>query len=112
MRGKLERIVFSDATAAIFVKKKIKGTRSTKRHNTKGRNGKDKISLWRELCVIMVRNQVAVDTDLDRIRAALDKNELPLFADVRSICPPPDREPKRAPKKAAQRRLPQSDLPQ
>jgi hypothetical protein len=28
--GKLERIVFSDATAAIFVKKKIKGTRSTK----------------------------------------------------------------------------------
>jgi hypothetical protein len=49
MPGKLERIVFSDATAAIFVKKATKGTRSTKRHNAKGRNGTDRVLLWREL---------------------------------------------------------------
>jgi hypothetical protein len=35
----------------------------------------------------MVRNKVAVDADLDRIRAALDKNEPPFFADVQSTCP-------------------------
>jgi hypothetical protein len=35
----------------------------------------------------MVRNKAAVDADLDRIRAALDKNEPPFFADVQSICP-------------------------
>jgi hypothetical protein len=56
MPGKLERIVFSDATAAIFVKKKTKGTRSTKRHATKGRQGStDRISLWRELMLEMIK---------------------------------------------------------
>jgi hypothetical protein len=49
MPGKLERVVFSDATAAIFVKKKTKGTRSTKRHATKGRGGTSRILLWGEL---------------------------------------------------------------
>ena len=83
----LKRITFSAKTAVAYVKTKIKGTRKTILCYTKGRAGTDRISLWRELCVIMVRNKVAVDADLDRIRAALDKNELPFFADVRSICP-------------------------
>jgi hypothetical protein len=46
MPGKLERIVFYEASASISVKKKIKGSRSTKRHTTKGRGGTDSISLW------------------------------------------------------------------
>ena len=83
----LKRMTFSSETACAFVKRRNKGTRETIRCYTKGRAGTDRISLWRELCVIMVRNKVAVDADLDRIRAALDKNELPFFADVRSICP-------------------------
>jgi hypothetical protein len=47
---RLQRIVFSDATAAIFfVKTTVMGNRSTKRHNTKGKQGKDRNSLWREI---------------------------------------------------------------
>ena len=83
----LKRITFSAKTAVAYVKTTIKGTRKTNLCYTIGRAGTDRISLWRELCVIMVRKKVAVDADLDRIRAALDKNELPFFADVRSICP-------------------------
>ena len=70
MRGKLERIVFSDATAAIFVEKATKGTRSTKRHNTKGRNGKDKISLWRELIDMIEDKGLAVSAALDLLAAS------------------------------------------
>jgi hypothetical protein len=76
----LKRITFSAKTAVAYVKKKNKGKRQTILCCTKGRAGTDRISLWRELCVIMVRNKVAVDADLDRIRAALDKNEPPFFA--------------------------------
>ena len=63
-------IVFSDATAAIFVKTKIMGTRSTKRHNTKGRNGKDKISLWREIIVMIEAKGLAVSAALDLLAAS------------------------------------------
>jgi hypothetical protein len=49
MPGKLERIVFYEASASISVKKKIKGNRSTKRHTTKGRGGTDNTSLWKEV---------------------------------------------------------------
>jgi hypothetical protein len=82
----LVKIVFSDETAIAFVQKSVKGRRQVSRCNTKGRAGKDRISLWRELCVIMVRKEVALEADLTRIKAALDKNELPSFADVQSLC--------------------------
>jgi hypothetical protein len=65
-----QRIVFSDATAAIFVKKQVMGTRSTKRHNTKGRNGKDKISLWRELIDMIEDKGLAVRAALDLLAAS------------------------------------------
>ena len=107
MPGKLERIVFSDAAAAIFVKKKTKGTRSTKRHATRGRGGTDNISLWRELIDMIKAKGLAVsaaldllaaseilscfelqeEADLDPIRACIEKNVLPSFALVQSICP-------------------------
>jgi hypothetical protein len=67
---KLERIVFSDAAAAIFVKNKTKGTRSTKRHATKGRGGTDKISLWRELIVMNQDKGLAVSAALDLLAAS------------------------------------------
>jgi hypothetical protein len=70
MPGKLVQIVFSDATAAIFVKKKTKGTRSTKRHNTKGRNGTDSISLWRELIDMIKAKGLAVSAALDLLAAS------------------------------------------
>ena len=70
MPGKLVQIVFSDATAAIFVKKKTKGTRSTKRHATKGRNGTDSISLWRELIVMIKAKGLAVSAALDLLAAS------------------------------------------
>jgi hypothetical protein len=83
------------------------GTRSTKRHNTKGRNGTDKISLWQELITMIKAKGLAVSAaldllaaseilscfesqekaDLDRIRACIEINELPSFALVQSICP-------------------------
>jgi hypothetical protein len=46
MPDRLERIVFYEASAAISVKKKTKGNRSTKRHAAKRRGGTDNISLW------------------------------------------------------------------
>jgi hypothetical protein len=49
MPGGLERVVFYETTAAIFVKKTTKGTRSTKKYGTKGRGGIAKISLWGEI---------------------------------------------------------------
>ena len=64
------QIVFSDASAAISVKKAIKGTRSTKRHATRGRNGKDKISLWRELIVMIKAKGLAVSAALDLLAAS------------------------------------------
>ena len=70
MPGKLVQIVFSDATAAIFVKKKTKGTRSTKRHATKGRNGTDSISLWRELIDMIKAKGLAVSAALDLLAAS------------------------------------------
>jgi hypothetical protein len=83
------------------------GTRSTKRHNTKGRNGTDKISLWQELIAMTKAKGLAASAaldllaaseilscfesqekaDLDRIRACIEINELPSFALVQSICP-------------------------
>jgi hypothetical protein len=64
------QIVFSDATAAIFVKTKIMGTRSTKRHATKGRGGTDKISLWRELIAMIKAKGLAVSAALDLLAAS------------------------------------------
>jgi hypothetical protein len=55
-------------------------------HEGEGGNGQH-IALARAFCAIVVRNKGAAEADLDRIRVALDKNELTLFADVRSICP-------------------------
>ena len=106
MPGKIVQIVFSDATAAIYVKKQVKGTRSTKRHATRGRNGTDRISLWREILDIIERKKVAVrapfflplyplfvirfqsqkKTDLAPIRCAVEKDELPLLSQVQRIC--------------------------
>jgi hypothetical protein len=59
-----------DATTAIFVKKKTKGTRSTKRHATKGRNGTDSISLWREIIVMIKAKGLAVSAALDLLAAS------------------------------------------
>jgi hypothetical protein len=107
MPGKLERIVFSETTAAIFIKKTTKGTRSAKQHATRGRSGTTKISLWREIIGMIGDKGLAVSaalfflaaseilsrfesqetSDLDRIRACIEKNELPSFALVPSICP-------------------------
>jgi hypothetical protein len=70
MPGKLERIVFSDATAAIFVKKKPKGTRSTKRHATRGRNGTDNISIWGEVIGMIEDKGLAVSAPLDLLAAS------------------------------------------
>ena len=70
MPGKIVQIVFSDATAAIFVKKKTKGTRSTKRHATKGRNGTHNISLWRELIDMIKAKGLAVSAALDLLAAS------------------------------------------
>jgi hypothetical protein len=70
MPGKLERIVFYEAYAAISVKTKIMGTRSTKRHATKGRNGTDKISLWRELIDMTEDKGLAVSAALDLLAAS------------------------------------------
>jgi hypothetical protein len=83
------------------------GTRSTKRHATKGRNGTDRISLWQELIGMIEAKGLGVSAaldilaaseilscfesqekaDLDRIRACIEINELPSFALVQSICP-------------------------
>jgi hypothetical protein len=79
----LRRITFSDEAASAYVYKKNKGIA---RCNTKGRAGKGRISLWRELCDIMVHKKVVSEADLDGIRAALGENQLPSLADVRSIC--------------------------
>jgi len=86
-KGKLKRITFSDNTAIAFIEKAVKGTRKTARCSTRGRGGTKRIPLWRELCDIMVHKEVVIEADLDDIRAALGKNELPSFADVRSIWP-------------------------
>ena len=56
--------------AAICVKKKTKGTRSTKRHATKGRNGTDSISLWRELIDMIKAKGLAVSAALDLLAAS------------------------------------------
>jgi hypothetical protein len=58
--GRLERVVFYEASAAISVKTKVMGTRSTKRHATKGRNGTDRISLWREIIGMIEDKGLAV----------------------------------------------------
>ena len=70
MPGKLVQIVFYEASAAISVKKQTKGTRSTKRHATKGRGGTDKISLWRELIVMIKAKGLAVSAALDLLAAS------------------------------------------
>ena len=70
MPGKLVQIVFYEASASISVKTKIKGTRSTKRHTTKGRGGTDKISLWRELIVMIKAKGLAVSAALDLLAAS------------------------------------------
>ena len=64
------QIVFYGASAPISVKKAIKGTRSTKRHTTKGRGGTDKISLWRELIVMIKAKGLAVSAALDLLAAS------------------------------------------
>ena len=64
------RFVFYGASASISVKKAIKGTRSTKRHATKGRGGTDKISLWRELIVMIKAKGLAVSAALDLLAAS------------------------------------------
>jgi hypothetical protein len=107
MPGRLERIVFYEASASISVKKKTKGNRSTKRYTTKGRGGTDNISLWKEIIGMIEAKELAVSAaldllaaseilscfesqekaDLDRIRACIEINELPSFALVQSICP-------------------------
>jgi hypothetical protein len=69
----LTKMTFASEAVIAFVMKTTKEKRRTIRYNTKGRAGTDRISFWRELCVIMVRkNKVAAEADLDRIRAALD----------------------------------------
>ena len=70
MPGKIVQIVFYGASAAISVKKKTKGTRSTKRHATKGRNGTDSISLWRELIDMIKAKGLAVSAALDLLAAS------------------------------------------
>jgi hypothetical protein len=107
MPGRLERIVFYEASASISVKKKTKGNRSTKRYTTKGRGGTDNISLRKEIIGMIEAKELAVSAaldllaaseilscfesqekaDLDRIRACIEINELPSFALVQSICP-------------------------
>jgi hypothetical protein len=62
MPGKLERIVFHEASAAIFVKT---STRSTKKYGTKGRGGIAKISLWREIIVMIEAKWLTVSVALD-----------------------------------------------
>ena len=56
----LQRIVFTEVTAAIYVKTKIKGNRSTKRHATRGRGGTDRISLWKEIISMIEDKGLAV----------------------------------------------------
>jgi hypothetical protein len=56
----IERIVFYEASAAIFVKTKIKGTRSTKKYGTKGGGGIAKISLWQEIISMIEDKGLAV----------------------------------------------------
>jgi len=71
MPGKIVQIVFYEASAAISVKKKTKGTRSTKRHATKGRQGStDMISLWRELIGMIEAKGLAVSAALDLLAAS------------------------------------------
>jgi hypothetical protein len=105
MPGSLARIVFYEASAAISVKKKPKGNRSTKRHATKGRGGADNISLWQEIIGMIQDKGLAVSAaldllaaseilicfklqdkaDLDPIRACIEKNVLPSFPLVQPI---------------------------
>ena len=82
----LARITFAEATAAIYVKKTTRGNRKVTRHATRGRKGTDRISLWRELCDIMVHNKVVLEADLHDIRACIAKSKLLSLADVQSIC--------------------------
>jgi hypothetical protein len=65
MQGRLERIVFYAALASISVKKKPKGSRSTKKCGTKGRNGTDRISLWKEVIGMIEAKGLAVSAALD-----------------------------------------------
>jgi hypothetical protein len=53
------------------LKKKPKGTRSTKRHATRGRGGTDNISLWRELIDMMMEDKgLAVSATPDLLAAS------------------------------------------
>ena len=103
----LVKIAFSAATASVHVQNKKKGHRSTARHATKGVNGKkDPVSLWRELCDIMLKKKLAVrgptslimpfscfvsssflqtEKELTPIRTALGAEKLPLLSDVLKI---------------------------
>jgi hypothetical protein len=74
MPGKLERIVFSDATAAIFVKKTTKGSRSTKRHATRGRGGADRALLWGALIDMIKAKGLAVSAALDLLAPRCVRN--------------------------------------
>ena len=56
----LQRIVFAEVTAAIYVKTTIKGNRSTKRHATRGRGGTERISLWKEIISMIEDKGLAV----------------------------------------------------
>jgi hypothetical protein len=103
----LVKIAFSAEGASVHVQNKNKGHRSTTRHNTKGVNhGKDPVSLWRELCNIMLKKKLAVcgptslfvpfsyfvsslflqtEKELTPIRTALGAEKLPLLSDVCKI---------------------------
>ena len=60
----LQRIVFTEVTAAIYVKTKIMGSRSTKRHATKGRGGTDNISLCKEIIGMIEDKGLAIRAPL------------------------------------------------
>ena len=103
----LVKIAFSAEGASVHVQNKNKGHRSTTRHNTKGVNhGKDPVSLWRELCNIMLKKKFVVrgptslimpfscfvsssclqtEKELTPIRTALGAEKLPLLSAVRKI---------------------------
>jgi hypothetical protein len=68
IRSTVQIVFYDGAPAAISAKKKTKGTRSTKRHATKGRGGTSKTSLWREIIDMIEAKGLAVSAALSSLR--------------------------------------------
>ena len=102
-------ISFYAKSAQIRVQKTDKGSRKKAKLPTKGRNGTDRISLWREICGLLENEEIPgvvrdlllrfasvtltltfspqKASDVALVRAGLDAEQLPLLSAVQRIWP-------------------------